>query len=87
MLVDMSQVVPIEQLEKLHTKQLLNLRYKSPFRMYSWIDNSEREIDTINVDNIIAILATREHVPNKQESKALRKFRKKFGISRKHNKK
>ncbi len=68
-----------EELIKLRTRQLLKaLRstYGWDYGPYGGYGHSSVE-DYRN--NIKAILSTREHIPNKQESKAIRKLRKKKG--------
>ena len=77
----------IRQLQTLHTKQLLKKRDFSYVYSELCRDCCSRceECDTcianekFNREQIKAVLATREHVPNKQESKALRKQRIKEG--------
>ena len=74
-----------EELEKLHTKQLLNSRithyprcdnyYYSPCSYWA---ECKKEFDDFN-KLVKEILATRPHVPNKQESKAIRKAKIKKG--------
>lgn len=74
-----------EELEKLHTKQLL----RSRITHYPRCDNyyydrcrywteCKKEFDDFN-KLVKEILATREHIPNKHESKMLRKERIKRG--------
>ena len=77
----------IETLQKMHTKQLLKERNRlynlSEFcgdcccrdeQCATCIQNQE-----YNMSQVKAILATREHVPNKKESKSLRKEKIKRG--------
>ena len=69
-----------EELEKLHTKQLLRLRiqridYPSGICDYGscpYWKGCLQEYDNYHA-LIKEILATRPHIPNKQESKAIRK--------------
>ena len=74
-------------LENMHTKQLLNERnrlYHGGCSSNYYVSNSP-ECDACcqnrdyNMQQVKRILATREHVPNKQESKAVRKQRIKEG--------
>ena len=77
----------IRQLQTLHTKQLLKKRdfsyvYSELCRdCYSRCEECDTCIanEEFNREQIKAVLATREHVLNKQESKALRKQRIKEG--------
>ena len=77
----------IEALQKLHTKQLLKTRdalYSGPScSAYFSFDDAICRQCYANVEHnreqVKAILDTREHVLNKQESKALRKQRIKEG--------
>ena len=77
----------IEAMEKKHTKQLLNERnslYHSSCSGSYYVSNSPEcaaccQNNEYNMEQIKKILATREHVLNKQESKALRKQRIKEG--------
>ena len=78
----------ITALNKLHTKQLLKqLRgsrvWGEDCRDYITFSNPECQQclanQKYNEQQLKAILATREHIPNKQESKALRKARIKKG--------
>lgn len=69
-----------EELSKLHTKQLLNhLRNTYSWGDYEWEDRDYEARDEYQ-KLIKSILATREHVPSKKESKALRKAKIKKGI-------
>lgn len=77
----------VEALEKKHTKQLLKERnslYRGGCSGTYYVSNSH-ECTTCcrnteyNMGRIKKILATREHILNKQESKALRKRRIKEG--------
>ena len=69
-----------EQMEKMHTRQLL----KELRRTHSYGceccqgDEDWKQLHCYR-NQLKAVLATREHIPNKQESKALRKARKKKG--------
>lgn len=79
----------IRALENMHTKQLLNERNRlyhvSEYCADCCCDKYDEECQrcsnnrTFNMQEVKRILATREHVPNKQESKALRKLRIKEG--------
>ena len=84
-------IIPVwnkNELEKLHTKQLLKLRHGG---LLEWQDSSgsccelceygEKCIANIKQNKIIvkSILAAREHVLNKKESQAKRKALKKKG--------
>lgn len=77
----------LETLRKMSTRQLLkernSLYYVSEFCADCHCQDDEcteciRNQD-YNMEQVKALLATREHVPNKQESKALRKQRIKEG--------
>ena len=69
-----------EQMEKTPTRQLLaELRRSYSYGCeYCWGDEEWKQLHQYK-DQLKAVLATREHIPNKQESKALRKARKKKG--------
>ena len=74
-----------EELEKLHTKQLLNSRITHYPRCEDYHYNTcrywgecKKEFDDFN-KLVKEILATRPHIPNKKESKAIRKERIKRG--------
>ena len=79
----------IRALENMHTKQLLNERNRlyhvSEYCADCCCDKYDEECQQcrnnheFNMQQVKRILATREHVPNKQESKALRKLRIKEG--------
>lgn len=81
------KVYPIEALEKLHTKQLIHINrgcYKnvcscgvSHCDFYHDSEQYKREQE--NIKNIKAVLATREHVPSRAESKRARIARIKKG--------
>ena len=78
----------LRALENMHTKQLLNernrLHHVSEY-CSDCCDKCAEECERcgnnqqFNMGQVKRILATREHVPNKQESKALRKQRIKEG--------
>lgn len=79
----------IRALEKMHTKQILNERNRL-YHVSEYCadcccckyDEECQKCDSnrkFNMQQVKRILATREHVPNKQESKALRKQRIKEG--------
>jgi len=82
-------IVPLENrenLEKLHTKQLLKKRFSSNIRFYEeysceFCENRKlcEERSRENERMLYSILNTREHIPNKIESKMIRKRRKKQG--------
>ena len=69
-----------EILVRLHTKQLLKeLRKTYNYWDYDWTIEDDAEL--LEYQNTIkSILATREHVPNKQESKIIRRLKAKKGI-------
>ena len=79
----------IRALENMHTKQLLNERNRlyhvSEYCADCCCDKYDEECQRcgnnheLNMQQVKRILATREHVLNKQESKALRKQRIKEG--------
>ena len=78
----------IRALENMHTKQLLNERnrlYHVSEYCADYYCNNDEECQRcvnnheINLQQVKRILATREHVLNKQESRALRKQRIKEG--------
>lgn len=69
-----------EQMEKMHTRQVLReLRRTYTYGCeYCWGDEDWKQLHYYR-NQLKAVLATREHIPNKQESKAIRKARKKKG--------
>jgi hypothetical protein len=79
----------IRQLQTLHTKQLLKKRDLSYICSELCCDSCSHCVDEecnicianekFNREQIKTVLATREHVPNKRESKAIRKQRIKEG--------
>lgn len=79
----------INALEKMHTKQLLHERnhlyHVSEYCADCCCDRYDEECQRcgnnheFNMQQVKRILATREHVPNKKESKELRKKRIKEG--------
>ena len=79
----------LRALENMYTKQLLNERNRlyhvSEYCADCCCDKYDEECQgcgnnhEFNMQQVKRILATREHVPNKQESKALRKQRIKVG--------
>ena len=80
------QRITYEEFDKLHTKQLMAMRHKKTepyFCDYICPGCSARsECEAArehNYKTLREVLATRPHVLNKQESKALRKQRKKQG--------
>lgn len=65
---------PTEYLKTLHTKQLMNLRHDA-LAYGGAVDCLRGGLigqSTATINDINAELNTREHVPNKQEAKALR---------------
>lgn len=80
-----------EELEKLHTKQLLKWEYRGGGWSVSaddWFCDIENCVECKqcyencqhNSEIVKSILATREHISNKKESKQLRKERIKRGV-------
>ena len=74
----------IAQLQKLHTKQLLkkkNVMCGGYCSYFLGCESCKECYDNYqhNLQQLKNILATREHIPNKQESKALRKAKIKKG--------
>ncbi len=75
-----------QECEKLHTKQLLNklrdFTANPPFKCMGFCTNYNKCVKTHehNISLVKEILSTREHVLNKQESKALRKEKIKRGV-------
>ena len=70
---------PIEQIQYAHTKQLLKeLRKTYKYPDYDWTDEDYQELK-IHQINLKNELAKREHIPNKKESKMLRKEKIKKG--------
>ena len=69
-----------EQMEKMHTRQLLKeLRRTHSYGCeYCWKDEDWKQLRYYR-RQLKAVLATREHIPNKQESKKMRIARKKKG--------
>ena len=61
-----------EYLRSLHTKQLLML-LRGPSRM-GWSWSEDYEVTSALDQKLRAILATREHVPNKREGKKARQL-------------
>lgn len=72
-------ILSVEQLEHMPTRQLLNLlRRTYRWGEYDWtIDDDAAKMEY--QATIKRVLATREHIPNKKESKLLRKARIKKG--------
>jgi len=58
-------------LEGHHTKQLLQLK-RSAHRCGGYYDPTETGGCCIDIEEIKEVLATREHIPNKKESKIIR---------------
>ena len=75
-----------QEKEKCHTKQLLNtlnnMRKNNPATCCGFCKNWTKcdKIHNENMELIKNILSTREHIPNKKESKQLRKERIKRGV-------
>ena len=70
----------LNELEKMKTRQLL-AELRGTYTTgcpYCWEDEDWDGLRQYR-NQLKSILATREHIPNKQESKALRKARKKKG--------
>lgn len=69
-----------EQMTVMHTRQLL-AELRSTYTWgcdYCWQNEDWKQLHCYR-DQLRAELATREHIPNKKEGKALRKLRKKRG--------
>lgn len=74
------EYMTIEELNQLKTRQLLNhLNATRSWGEWFWEDEQWNKLKEYQT-TIKSILATREHIPNKQESKMLRKERKKRGV-------
>ena len=70
---------PVEYLKRCHTRVLMKYRDKC-YKLNGYYDILENNSAcVVTEDQIRAELATREHVPNKKEAKALRKERIKKG--------
>jgi hypothetical protein len=70
-----------EEMKKLHTRQLLG-ELKHTYHCacaYCWKDSDWKQLDNYKAQ-LKQELATREHIPNKQESKAIRKAKIKKGV-------
>ena len=70
----------LNELQKLKTRQLLK-ELRNTYSMgcpYCWEESDWQGLRGYRII-IKSVLATREHIPNKQESKAIRKARKKKG--------
>jgi hypothetical protein len=68
-----------EEMRTKHTRQLLNeLRRMNYAYEYDWTEEDIQAVHEYRIQ-LKAELATREHIPNKIESKAIRKARKKKG--------
>ena len=79
-------IITYEEFDKYHTKQLMDMRHNEPYPSYCEYTCecccAEEECSANrgkNYKTLREVLATRPHVLNKQESKALRKQRKKQG--------
>ena len=75
------EILTYDELQKLKTRQLLSLLRKThswgcPYCWGSEEWNKVREYQKL----IKSVLSTREHIPNKQESKAIRKAKIKKGV-------
>ncbi len=69
---------PMEYLQRLHTRQLLGLLQRCRQMPYGY-DVFENDTPFyITGAQVKQVLATREHIPNKQEAKKLRQERAKF---------
>lgn len=67
------------EMEHLCTRQLLQELRKTNYAWgYDWTREDEAALHEYRA-TLKAVLATREHIPNKQESKAIRKAKKKKG--------
>ena len=72
-------VLTTEQMKDMKTRQLLaHLRQTYAWGDYDWED-ADYSAKHVYQAQVKAELATREHIPNKQESKAIRKARIKKG--------
>ena len=72
-------VLTTEQMKDMKTRQLLaHLRQTYAWGDYDW-EGADYSAKHAYQAQVKAELATREHIPNKQESKAIRKARKKKG--------
>ena len=74
------EILTDDELQKLKTRQLLSL-LRSSRKMgcpYCWRSEEWNKVWDYQ-KRIKAVLATREHIPNKQESKAIRKAKIKKG--------
>ena len=68
------------QLQHMHTRQLLKeLKNTRSWGDYDWTDEDWLDLDTYR-ETLKSVLATREHIPNKIESKRIRKARIKKGV-------
>ena len=68
------------QLQHMHTRQLLKeLKNTRSWGDYDWTDEDWLDLDTYRT-TLKSVLATREHIPNKIESKRIRKARIKKGV-------
>lgn len=67
-----------KNLEKMHTKQLLK-ELRSYYWQCDYSSKEEEENEKKRISEIKSILATREHVPNKIESRNARILKKKQG--------
>lgn len=61
---------PLEHLTKKHTKQLMG--YLGMCRKFGGFYSPFDNANGVTIDQVKAELATREHVPNKHEAKAIR---------------
>ena len=67
------------EMEHMHTRQLLQELRRTHWAWdYDWTTEDEAALLEYRA-TLKAVLATREHIPNKQESKAIRKAKKKKG--------
>lgn len=66
---------PVEWLKHQHTRELMNLRVRV-YRCNGEYDISDNHQGfTVTLGQLKAELATREHIPNKKEAKAIRRAR------------
>lgn len=64
---------PVQWLKTQHTRELMGLR-KSIYRCKGSYDVSDNHQGmTVTLEQLKAELATREHIPNKKEGKAIRR--------------
>ena len=67
------------QMDYMHTRQLIR-ELRRTYGVYDYDWTTEDELALLEYQSTLkAVLATREHIPNKKESKALRKAKIKKG--------